>query len=143
MRNAAWLARGREVRVLAPEDRCLTTREKLHDASERTELIPAAPSALRATEIGHEQDTLIVLSYPLQPPFNLEQLTEGEATVIILAAMGLPNATIAAVRGVAERTVANQLGSAYRKLGGISRSGLCRALIVPRSPEVGAVGEDP
>lgn len=91
-------------------------------------MLPAAPACLRVTEFDFALARLSVFSYPLQPSFNLDVLTEGEAVTTLLATMGLSNAAIANVRGVAERTVANQLAAAYRKLGGASRSCLRRAL---------------
>jgi DNA-binding NarL/FixJ family response regulator len=51
-------------------------------------------------------------------------LSECERVVVELARSGRSNADIAATRSVAVRTVANQLASAYRKLGIHSRSEL-------------------
>ncbi len=48
-------------------------------------------------------------------------VTAAERVVLGLAAAGLSNAQIAARRGVSPRTVANQLASAFRKLGVRSR----------------------
>lgn len=48
-------------------------------------------------------------------------VTPAERAVLGLAAAGLSNAQIAARRGVSPRTVANQLASAFRKLGVRSR----------------------
>jgi DNA-binding CsgD family transcriptional regulator len=48
-------------------------------------------------------------------------LTAAERVVLGLAAEGLSNAGIATRRGVSPRTVANQLASAFRKLGVRSR----------------------
>jgi DNA-binding CsgD family transcriptional regulator len=48
-------------------------------------------------------------------------VTAAERVVLGLAAAGLSNAQIAARRGVSPRTVANQIASAFRKLGVRSR----------------------
>lgn len=48
-------------------------------------------------------------------------LSKAEHEVVARAAAGLSNAQIAASRGVSARTVANQLASAFRKLGVASR----------------------
>ena len=45
-------------------------------------------------------------------------------TNAIAARHGVSNAQIAQIRGAAKRTIANQLASAYRKLGGASRARL-------------------
>lgn len=46
-----------------------------------------------------------------------EALSAAERAVAELAARGLANADIARTRGVANRTIANQLAEVYRKLG--------------------------
>lgn len=58
-------------------------------------------------------------------------LTEAETAVVLLAMAGRRNNEIASERNVSVRTVANQLASAYRKLGVRSRFDLaakCREL---------------
>ena len=52
------------------------------------------------------------------------RLTDAERATIQLALVGLRNSEIATRRSVAARTVANQLASAYRKLGVGSRAEL-------------------
>jgi DNA-binding NarL/FixJ family response regulator len=59
------------------------------------------------------------------------KLTETELSIAKLAASGLSNRVIAGTRGSAERTVANQLASVYRKLGISGRREL-RARITER-----------
>lgn len=49
------------------------------------------------------------------------RITSAEADVLFLALSGRSNAEIAAHRGRSVRTVANQLASAYRKLGMVTR----------------------
>jgi DNA-binding NarL/FixJ family response regulator len=78
---------------------------------------------------------MLVFSYPLQPRLDCARLTECEAAVVLLATLGFSNAAIAYIRAVRERTVANQLSSAYRKLGGVTRSGLRRALVLSADVE--------
>jgi DNA-binding CsgD family transcriptional regulator len=61
---------------------------------------------------------LVFVSYGIdhKPP-----VSEAEAETIALAMESLTNAEIAAARGVSVSTVANQLASAFRKLGVSSR----------------------
>jgi DNA-binding CsgD family transcriptional regulator len=49
-------------------------------------------------------------------PTAAAELTQAERAIIELAARGLTNQELASSRGVSERTVANQLTLAYRKL---------------------------
>lgn len=64
--------------------------------------------------------TLIVHPSPGRALFD--SLTSAERTVLDGLLEGLSNAELARSRGVAERTIANQLASIYRKLGVGSRS---------------------
>ena len=59
---------------------------------------------------------LAVLELEPVAPGNLDRLTANEREVARLAIEGLSNREIASRRGTAERTVANQLASIYRKL---------------------------
>ena len=61
-------------------------------------------------------DELLVLEVP-EPDFSQDGLTGAESAVVLLAAEGHSNRAIAERRGVSTRTIANQLASAYRKLG--------------------------
>ena len=67
-------------------------------------------------------EELLVLSYPGAGALPLDALTECEAATLLLALQGITNSQIGYVRAVSTRTVANQLASAYRKLGGASRA---------------------
>lgn len=58
-------------------------------------------------------------------------LTPAERAVVEAALAGKPNAEIAAERATRTRTIANQLSSAYRKLGVRSRGELARKLSAP------------
>jgi DNA-binding CsgD family transcriptional regulator len=75
----------------------------------------------------------VVLSYPLPPspatPDALERLlSPAERQVASLLLIGRSYATIARIRGTAARTVANQVASAFRKLGVRSRFELAARL---------------
>ena len=59
---------------------------------------------------------------------TLEELTDGERSVALLATEGLSNTDIAERRGCSVRTVANQLASVYKKLGVSSREQLVSRL---------------
>lgn len=61
----------------------------------------------------------------------LAALTPHERQVAALAREGLSNGEIARRRGTAERTVANQLASIYRKLGISSRAELLAGRVRP------------
>jgi DNA-binding CsgD family transcriptional regulator len=68
-----------------------------------------------------------VLSMPLEPELP-ESLSPSERDVIKLALKGVSNAEIAEARGSALQTVANQLRSAYEKIGVNSRGELASVL---------------
>jgi DNA-binding CsgD family transcriptional regulator len=68
-------------------------------------------------------ETFAVVSVPHADPPR-RTLTAAEGEVMRLACEGLSSAEIATRRGTAARTVANQLGSIYAKLGVASRSEL-------------------
>jgi DNA-binding NarL/FixJ family response regulator len=70
-----------------------------------------------------------VLRYRSPDDSVFEQLTPAERAVARLAASGLPARRIAAARGASERTVTNQLSSAYRKCGVASRAELTALLL--------------
>lgn len=59
----------------------------------------------------------------------LAPLSEAERAVVGLAVVGLSNKDIASRRGSSPRTVANQLASAYRRLGVGSRAELIARLV--------------
>lgn len=68
-----------------------------------------------------------VLSVPLDPELP-DNLSRSEREVILLALRGLSNAEIAEKRGAAVQTVANQLRSAFQKMGVNSRGELAAAV---------------
>lgn len=68
-------------------------------------------------------EPLLVVSLPSPQP-DISGLTPAERAVTSDAAHGLSNAQIAKRRKRSQRTVANQLSSAFRKLGVTSRADL-------------------
>ncbi len=82
---------------------------------------PADSSSLERFPLGAFQ--VVVMSGP-----EFERLTLAERAVVGLAAAGLSNEQIASARKSAPRTVANQLASAFRKLGVGSRFELAARL---------------
>jgi DNA-binding NarL/FixJ family response regulator len=85
-------------------------------------LAVAAPPALRVSELPSAGSHVLIFSYPMHATLCLDALTDSETAVVVLAAAGISNKSIAAVRRTSVRTVANQLASAYRKLGGACRT---------------------
>ena len=81
------------------------------------------PDDLQVTEFTVGEQRYALFSYREPGPFPAG-VTESEWLVGLLVVAGHSNASIAAVRGVSPRTVANQLASLYRKLGVGPRSQL-------------------
>ena len=84
----------------------------------------AAPRGLEAYSFSINSDDYLVLTFPVQeggadPPSD--GLTSSECAVLALVLGGHSNAEVARVRGTSVRTIANQLGAIYRKLGVGSR----------------------
>jgi len=71
---------------------------------------------------------LTVLSFPLAPPAMPPGLSAAERAVALDLLEGKSNAEIAAARCTSVRTVANQVGSLFKKLGVHSRSQLVALL---------------
>lgn len=85
---------------------------------------PPAPEGLEITEFRVGAQRYAVFSLPATSVLFPGGLTETEWLVGLMALAGHSNATMAAMRGVAPRTIANQLASIYRKLGVNSRGEL-------------------
>lgn len=86
--------------------------------------LPAPPEELRAARFDLAGDEYVVFSVPTREPLArgaASKLTDGEAHVARLLLGGASNRQIAAARGSALRTVANQVASIFRKLGVNSR----------------------
>jgi DNA-binding CsgD family transcriptional regulator len=85
----------------------------------------AIPPGLRARRIATADGGEIVLfSFPVAPLPQRDTLTSAEREVVDLALRGESNAEVARSRGTSVRTVANQMASAFRKLGIGSRGEL-------------------
>lgn len=76
------------------------------------------------TRVAADPEVVAVTASGAGDPNALDALSEAEREVARLAARGTPNAAIAKKRGVALRTVANQLASIFRKLDVSSRAEL-------------------
>ncbi len=86
-----------------------------------------APPGLASARLMLDTEYL-VLSYPLPTPALPKTLSQAEREVAILLVRGLSSRAVAARRGVALRTVSNQIASLYAKLGVGSRIEFVRAL---------------
>ncbi len=82
------------------------------------------PRQLKAGRAVVGGEELLVLSFPLAPIALPPTLTEAERSVVEQVVRGASNAEIAKERGRSMRTIANQLASAYRKLGVSGRAEL-------------------
>jgi DNA-binding NarL/FixJ family response regulator len=90
--------------------------------------LTSLPFGLRASKVTIDGEELAVFSFPLPPPALPESLSAAERDVAIALLEGLSNAEIAATRGTAPRTVANQVAALLRKLGVRSRTEAVAAL---------------
>jgi DNA-binding CsgD family transcriptional regulator len=85
---------------------------------------PPAPEGVEITEFCVGDQRYALLSLPATTSPFPGGLTEAEWLIGLMALAGHSNATMATMRGVAPRTIANQLASLYRKLGVSSRGEL-------------------
>jgi DNA-binding CsgD family transcriptional regulator len=83
-------------------------------------------------------DTYKLVAYPLRRPAAFAALTCAELDVAEAVIDGHTSRQIATRRGVSERTVANQLGQIYRKLGLCSRHELVALAVGVRGEGGGA-----
>jgi DNA-binding NarL/FixJ family response regulator len=92
----------------------------------RTMTQPAIPSGLRAHRIALANGGEVVLfTFPISEPWRAGgPLTAAERGVVRAVLTGCTNTEIARTRGTSARTVANQIASAFRKLGVASRGQL-------------------
>jgi len=95
------------------------------------------PADLTACRVRVGQSEVVIFSYRLEHP-SLDALTRAEREVVLEAARGLTNEEIARLRKRSTRTIANQLGCAFRKLGVQSRRELV-ALLSSEDPLVGVL----
>ncbi len=77
----------------------------------------APPDGLEVAWLRIDGERLAVLSYPLAAPPDLAALTPAEREVVQGLLAGRSNAEIARARGTSVRTVANQVGCIFQKLG--------------------------
>lgn len=89
---------------------------------------PKPPQGLDGITIASGDETFVVLSFPIGTNEARGELTASETAVVAMVLGGMRTKAIAAARGVSERTVGNQLQSAYRKLGVTSRTELALRL---------------
>jgi DNA-binding CsgD family transcriptional regulator len=74
---------------------------------------------------GHiEDDEYAVIEWPAPPSLDVASLTPAERDVLAHVLEGMTNGEIAARRGTARRTVANQIEAIFQKLGVRSRAEL-------------------
>ena len=101
------------------------------DTSEPEEIF--GPEGPIVEKIDMDGSELYVLSVPLEPDFP-PSLSPSERDVVKLALTGASNAEIAETRESAVQTVANQLRSAFQKLGVNSRAELAAVLFGSNDP---------
>lgn len=94
----------------------------------------AAPAGFRSARLEHEGRTILVMSYDVPDWEMPPSLTAAEQAVLRAMLNGAGQREIAQARGVSYRTVANQIASAYSKLGVSSRAEAAAILQRPRKP---------
>lgn len=87
-------------------------------------LFSPAGIARRLREVVLDSERFAIGSAPVLEARSAVRLSGSERIVARAACRGVPSAAIAAERGTSARTVDNQLGAIYRKLGVHSRSEL-------------------
>jgi DNA-binding NarL/FixJ family response regulator len=90
------------------------------------------PAGLRVARCCWEGEELLVLSWPLPIHAVPPVLTEAEREILDGLVAGEDNQDLARLRGTSQRTVANQIGSIFRKLGVSSRIELLARLHLAR-----------
>ena len=86
--------------------------------------MPKRDASVVIEEMEHAGERHLVIGFRLPRPAFLMDLTPTELQVMDAWVAGASMRAIAEARGVAERTVANQLASIYRKCGVGSRDEL-------------------
>jgi DNA-binding NarL/FixJ family response regulator len=104
--------------------------------------MPHPSEQARTFRLVHEGQEFAVLSEPLSAP-PTETLTAAELDVARAVVRGASNAEIAAIRGTAVRTVANQVASIMSRLGASSRAqvGVKLALVDFQGADAGDADE--
>ena len=96
-------------------------RNRRDEVGTRRDLVPNEPPA--GLVVSKSSD-LAVFAFPIPTPELPTNLSDAEREVVQLALAGMSNQQIARCRGCASRTIANQLASAFRKVGVHSRAEL-------------------
>jgi DNA-binding CsgD family transcriptional regulator len=96
---------------------------------------PSTTGLLRRSAIQLTRADYVVLSTPLRHPGWDSVLSPAERAVVYLRAEGCSHAEIARSRRTSPRTIANQLGAAFRRLGVSGRGGLLQYLVLPAPSE--------
>lgn len=96
----------------------------------KVRLVP--PLGFRSARLEHEGRTVLVMSYEVPEWEFPDSLTKTEQAVLRAMLNGASQQEIATARKVSYRTVANQLASAYGKLGVGSRAEVAAILQRPR-----------
>lgn len=89
---------------------------------------PPLPAGLVVFHIDTPGSRFALLSYEVGECTQLPPLSDAERAVMIAVLRGRSNAQIAAARGTATRTVANQVRRLFEKLGVRSRAELAARL---------------
>lgn len=92
---------------------------------------PADTVACRLDSGALGSPAVILLAYALPAPPSLPGLSAAESKIVHEVLAGRRNKEIARGRGTSVRTVANQIGRAFRKLGVGSRAELCALAAAP------------
>ena len=101
-------------------------RTSRRDVWTRNDLVPTVPpTGLVVTK----SPDLAVFAFPVPTPDLPSELSNAEREVVELALSGMSNRQIAESRGCSSRTIANQLASAFRKVGVRSRAELAARFI--------------
>ena len=90
--------------------------------------VPPGGVRARLSELDVAGEALLVGSIGFLDSTRLASMTDAERAVVLLLLQGATNREIALRRGTAERTIANQVQSIYRKLGVASRTELAVVL---------------
>lgn len=96
-------------------------RRDVVEARTQDDVCPQAQNDVRCVRLRVGPDELAILALPNRPTIEDSSLTPAERDVVTAVLAGRSNPQIAAARGTAPRTVANQIAGVFRKLGVSSR----------------------
>lgn len=105
-------------------------RPRARSDAKRPRLTP--PAGFRSARLDYEGRAILVMSYEVPDWEFPPTLTSTEQAVLRAMLNGASQQEIATARGVSYRTVANQIASAYGKLGVGSRAEVAALLQRPR-----------